>query len=642
MSYLVEAGAAHAAGQYDVALLKLNALLEAGEASEPVSALLADCLHRLGHLQAAAETHLVAAAQAPETAGDHYRKAAFLYECLGMDEDALYAALKARQRIEDDHALTLMLVGLLMRAGETGLAQLIKESLIASDRIADLNLAVSLIGIDRSDPLSLDLFARLHRLAPERPDYLVALKMLAREFCDFERLDAIDSIVPPEVWCLRSALVGAETPLDHLFWCGDEAANRRAGVPAEPLLMTPERRLRFRDHVMPERLRIGYLSADFVSTHVTMQLMRDVLRRHDPAAVSVTLFCHTPPALARADAAARREFGVIVPVGDLDDAAAAEVIRRHGIDILVDLKGHTAHARPGILNAGAAPIQAGWLGFPGSAVGIDLDYIIADPVVAPASAAPHYHEKFCRLPETYQPNDPAGRPSGRPLTRAALGLPEDAFLFASFNHPRKITGAMVAVWSRILHRVPRSKLWILTENRRMAGNIAARFAALGIGPERLIFAAPLPREEHFARLSLADLMLDTSPCNGHTTTADALWCGVPVLTLRGSNFASRVAESLVWAAGLPDLVAEDAADYVERAVALASEPARCRRLSRRLLAERHRLPLFDSARFTRHLEGGYRAMAARFRAGLAPDHIDVEPIGLEEALALVLRDSAAA
>ncbi|MCQ2003869.1 glycosyl transferase [Rhizobium sp. NRK18] len=416
-----------------------------------------------------------------------------------------------------------------------------------------------------------------------------------------------------------------DTPHFHVCWCADEAINVRVRDAHGPAPFTAESRAARRafPHRFGDRIRVGYLSNDFFSAHATMMLLSGVLRRHDRNRFDITLFCHTPPDLVAKDDGLRHSLGTIVPVGHLGPEDACRLIREHGIDILVDLKGHTKGARIDILNAGAAPIQASWLGFPGSGSAIDCDYLIGDPVVTPAGSAPFYHEKLCRLPESYQPNNSLDRPRPSAADRQALGLPEDRFIFSSFNSSWKISPETFALWSRILKETGDSLLWTMVTEPLAQENLRNAMAKAGVDPARILFAGPEPYERHLARAQAADLHLDPFPCNGHTTTSDMLWAGVPVVTMKGSHFASRVSESLLRALDMPELVADSPDGYVDLCTSLAENPQALLSLRSKLSANRGRAALFDTERFTRHLEDGYCLMVERAKAGLEPDHIDV-------------------
>ncbi|OLP53627.1 hypothetical protein BJF92_05595 [Rhizobium rhizosphaerae] len=420
-------------------------------------------------------------------------------------------------------------------------------------------------------------------------------------------------------------MIGVEYPFMNINWCDDERINAMMTniKLSAPLTELSRAARRARPHTFNKPLKIGYLSCDFYSQHATMLLFRGVLEHHDPDVVDVTLFCYSDPKSYSYDDGWRSLQDNLVVIRDLSDEEAAAAIREAGIDILVDLKGHTRGGRGGILNLGGAPVQVAYLGFPGSGCGIDCDYIIGDHFVLPDSSQPHYHEMFCRLPESYQANDNTRRADPPAATRASLGLPENRFVFASFNAVRKITHRTATLWARILREVPDSVLWMMCPSVFAQDNFLVWMTEQGIARERIIFAPFADYAQHVARLKAADLGLDTFPVNGHTTSSDKLWAGLPVATIKGRHFASRVTESLLNGVGLPELVAEDDEAYVALCVALARDRMRLDALRRKLADGRDSAPLYDTARFTRHLEEAYRIMAARAEAGLEPDHFDV-------------------
>lgn len=416
-----------------------------------------------------------------------------------------------------------------------------------------------------------------------------------------------------------------ENPLDNLSWCGDEALNARLTRIQNGKAFTPESRAarRAHPHTFTDRIRIGYLSNDFSDQHATMRLFQSVIFKHDREKFDVSLFCYTENKVIDTDNGLRAQYPGLVPIGHLSDEQAAARIRECGIDILIDLKGHTKGARIDLINRGAAPIQAAYLGFPGSGTGIDCDYVISDPIVTSDESREHYHEKLCRLPESYQANDDTHRLLPPAMSRLEAGLPEDAIVFASFNAARKITPLTARLWTRILKAVEGSVLWIMCDNEFSRGNFLRYMIDAGIEANRIVFAKSLPYDRHVARLQAADIGLDTFPYNGHTTTSDKLWAGLPVVTMKGSNFASRVSESLLNALGMPQLVAPDAKSYVDFCVRLATDAEERAAIRQTLAANRFTAPLFDTERFTRHLETAFTMMIERARDGLEPDHIDV-------------------
>ena len=418
---------------------------------------------------------------------------------------------------------------------------------------------------------------------------------------------------------------GVDDPHDHIMWCDDESLNARVTRMHGGTAFTERSRKDRREtpHRFGPKIRIGYLSNDIADQHATMRLLQGVILAHDREKFDISLFCFTDDDVKSADLGMRRQYRTIVPIGPLDDEGAARLIRSRNIDILVDLKGHTRDARVSLVNRGLAPIQVAYLGFPGSATGIDCDYVIGDAVVTPDSAKPFYHEKFCRLPESYQANDGLHRPHTPPARRIDLGLPEDAFVIAQFNGVRKISPRTARLWARVLKAIPNAVLWMMCGDPDAQANFNLFMQAQGVSAERIVYASRAAYPAHIARLQAADIAIDTFPTNGHTTTSDKLWAGLPVVTLRGRNFTSRVSESLLTAIGAPELVLDNEDQLVALCLALAGDPARLEALRARLAENRFKAPLFDTERFTRHLERAFEMMVEREKQGFAPEHFDV-------------------
>ena len=371
-----------------------------------------------------------------------------------------------------------------------------------------------------------------------------------------------------------------------------------------------------------DKITVGYFSADF-HDHATAQLMIGFFERHDRSAFETIAFDFGPP---RDDEMARRlavAFDRFMDVRAMADGDIADLSRRLGVDIAVDLKGFTQDSRPGIFARRAAPIQVSYLGYPGTLGCGWMDYLIADPVVVPPASYGFYAEKIVQLPHSYQVND-AERPiADTPWRRADAGLPEAGFVFCCFNNSFKINPEVLDAWMRILSQVEDSVLWLLEDTPAAARHLVQEAARRGVAAERLVFAPRVPVAEHLARHRLADLFLDTLPYNAHTTASDALWAGLPVLTCMGDAFASRVAASLLTAVGLADLIAPDRSAYERLAVDLATAPDRLGVIRRRLADKRLTMPLFDTALSTRHIEAAWVAMMDRHRRGLAPEHLQV-------------------
>jgi len=369
----------------------------------------------------------------------------------------------------------------------------------------------------------------------------------------------------------------------------------------------------------PGPLRLGYLSSDF-HAHATALLVVELLERHDPDRFEVFLYCHSEQDGTPLQARVRATTKHFRDVRHLGDAEVAKLMRDDGIDIVVDLKGQTTDTRFQLLAARPAPVQVSFLGYPGTCGAPFLDYVVGDPIVTPLSAADHYSERIAQMPVCYQPNDSRRELPPAP-TRAELGLPDDAIVMCCFNQTYKVLPAMADLWARILDGAPNAVLWLLIWNENAAGNLVRELQARGVDPERVFFSPRATIAGHQARLQCADLFLDTWPYNAHTTASEALWGGVPVLTVPGETFASRVAASLVTACGLPEFACDTPETYVARAIALANDPAPLRAAQRHLVEHRRQLPLFDGARFARDFEALLQRMWDRHDAGLAPDHL---------------------
>jgi predicted O-linked N-acetylglucosamine transferase (SPINDLY family) len=377
--------------------------------------------------------------------------------------------------------------------------------------------------------------------------------------------------------------------------------------------------------VLPrERLRVGYLSCDFRNNAVG-HLTRGLFRAHDRARVEAFAYSYGPDdgSVYRRTVEADAEH--FADVAALSHADAARRIHADGIDVLVDLVGGAGNGRPEILALRPAPVQVHFLGYPATVGAALVDYFVGDRVAIPDGAEGSFDEAVVRLPDAYQLNDDRQEIAGTAPTRAACGLPEDAFVFACFNASYKIEPDIFDDWMRVLARVPGSVLWLLETAPAMAANLRREAEARGVAPARLVFAAMAEKPRHLARHRLAQLFLDTPSCNAHTTASDALWAGLPVLTRPGETFASRVAASLLAAARLPELVVPDREAYVETAVRLATDPPVLAALTARLRSEPARLPLFDTPRTVRALERAYAAMWERHRRGAPPEGFDVAP-----------------
>jgi predicted O-linked N-acetylglucosamine transferase (SPINDLY family) len=364
------------------------------------------------------------------------------------------------------------------------------------------------------------------------------------------------------------------------------------------------------------RLKIGYLSSDF-REHAVGFLMTDVLGLHDRQNVEVFAYYCGPEARDPLHAHFQATTDHWIPISHLDDAAAAERMVADGIQILVDLNGYTREARLKLVARRPAPVIINWLGYPGTMGSPYHHFLIADDWIIPPSEELYYSEKVLRLP-CYQPSARKRQLAPEQPTRRGAGLPEDAVVFCCFNGIHKLTRFTLDRWLQILARVPGSVLWLLSSDEATHERLRAYAAHAGIEPERLVFAAKLANPAHLARYVLADLFLDTTPYGAHTTASDALRMGVPVLTVSGRSFASRVCGSLARAAGLPELVCGSTAEYVDKAVELGTDPGKLQALRAELVSRTEQCTLFDTPLLVRHLEELYREAWEAFRAGRLP------------------------
>ncbi len=374
-----------------------------------------------------------------------------------------------------------------------------------------------------------------------------------------------------------------------------------------------------------DRIRIDYFSADF-RNHPGAQSVVGLFEHHDKSRFEITALSYGPDDGSDLRNRIKSAAENFVDVGAMTDDEIAEFIRRREIDIVVDRTGLMQYGRFSVPSRRVAPIQVSFLGYPGT-MGADwMDYIIADPTIIPENHFQFYSEQVVWLPDTYQPNDDKRHILERLPTRPECNLPEAAFVFCCFNNTYKITPEVFSVWMRLLAATEGSVLWLIETSSTATQNLRREAKARGISPERLIFAPKIPRAEHLSRHRQADLFLDTSPYNAHTTASDALWAGVPLVTCLGCTFVSRVAASLLRAVGLPELVTTSLEDYEALALKLAREPSFLAAIKAKLARNRGTHPLFDTARYARHIEAAYTTMWQRYQSGETPKAFAVEKL----------------
>lgn len=371
----------------------------------------------------------------------------------------------------------------------------------------------------------------------------------------------------------------------------------------------------------PQRLRVGYLSSDF-RTHPVSFLLAGVWEHHDRNRFEVHALSLNPPDTSPTGQRVRAAFEHFHDLGHLNDAEIAQTIARLGLHLIIDLMGHTQGSRPGILARRPAPLQINYLGFPGTSGMACLDYLIADPYLVPEDQVAHYSEKLLWLPECFQANDDRRQIAAAPH-RQDLGLPPQGLVFCCFNNSYKINPPLFDIWCEMLHAAPGSVLWLYAPQAAARQHLLQEAEKRGIDAPRLIFAEALPYPEHLARLGQADLFLDTLPFNAGTTASDALWAGLPILTCAGHTLAGRMAGSLLHNLGLGDLVTPSLTAYRDLGLLMARHPDILQNLRQRIANGKTWSPVFDTRRFTRHLEAGLEAAWARHAQGQAPDHLRI-------------------
>lgn len=606
-------------GAYDQALSTLSPLLQSTPASADAYILAATIQERKGNPLDAARLFENVIDLTPSLKREVAFRACQYYMENQLPERALGALLKLYRYLPDDVDVNHSICSLYREAARYPDAAPFAEKLAVIGQDFDnwLNAGLVLLGVGQVEKA----FPVLKAAYDARPTERLALTELfwcAISLCEFELSDKLQAELEQAYAADGMTLDIRENVFRSLHWSGDEAYHVLSAIKtAETHMGKVAPRLPYQPKA-GRRLRIGYVSCDFYD-HATMALLAGVLEGHNRDRFEVFGICHTPAKLRKGPARQRFMDAVehYVDILDLDDDAAEQTIRALDLDILVDLKGFTFGNRLSLFCRRPAPIQVSYLGFPGSVIGVGIDYAIADRFVTPPSSDQFYAEKIIRLPNSYQANDSTRVQAFREGPRSAHGLPEEGVVFCSFNQTVKIRHFLFQSWMEILKAVDGSVLWLLDMRPAVQQNLRAKAVKMGVDPDRIIFAPKKPMPEHIKRLCYADIALDTFPCNGHTTTADALWAGVPVVTAKGSSFASRVSESLLNAVGLSELVANDITEFGRLAIELAQDGVRQSRLRQHLIDARTTAPLFDTTRFTRDFEAALEEIcmdAARLSA----------------------------
>lgn len=414
------------------------------------------------------------------------------------------------------------------------------------------------------------------------------------------------------------------TPFSLLFTEDNpQTHKKRSEIFAKSVFLYKSIPINIRTLNSKKRIRIGYFSADF-HNHATMILMSKIFNLHDREKFEIYAYSIGPKRDDYMRENLIKSVDVFDDVSQMSDRDIALLARQDEIDIAIDLKGYTHQCRAGIFAFRAAPIQINYLGYPGT-MGTDfIDYIIADRIIIPKQLRDCYTEEIIYMPNSYQPNNNDRQISEKKIIKSDVGLPKDSFVFCSFNNNYKITSKEFDIWMNILKKVKGSVLWLLKSNQWAEQNLKKEAQKRGVDSSRLVFANKLPNKEHLARLKLADLFIDTFNVNAHTTASDALWAELPVVTKIGKGFPARVAASLLNAVGLPELITNNEKDYESLILDLAINRVKLLEIKNKLSINRLSYPLFDSEKYTKHLENGYQQVYQNYIDQRKPKTISID------------------
>jgi protein O-GlcNAc transferase len=609
-------------GRYDEALVNFDRMIAAHPELAIVHANRATALQGLGRFEEALAAADVAIGLGPPSAEYLCRRGAAL-AALERNREALAAFNEAL-------ALQPQSVEVLSRRGIV-LATLGIEEQSLADFEKALRLAPdnSSLHYNRGHTLMLlrrhaEAAAEFEHLLKKTPDFPFARGNLVDcrlQLCHWRGLD--EEIARVDAGVINGARV--IRPLQYIAVSQSEADQRRCARIWADYAFPEVSPLAQGARYGHERIRIAYVSADFRDHSVAM-LAAGVFERHDRRrfeSFGLSIGADDGSAMR---ARLAKAFDHFIDGRDRSDADLARLLHENEIDIAVDLMGSTVGSRTPVFAHRPAPVQVSWLGFPGTMGVPFLNYLLADPITAPQSSAPHFDEKIVHLPGCYLPNDDT-RALARAPSRTAAGLPERGFVFSAFNPTHKIRLPLFDIWMRLLAAVPESVLWLSWAPDAARRSLLAAARARRVDDARLIFAPFVSAQpDHLARLSLADLYLDTLPYNAHASACDSLWAGVPAVSCRGKTFAGRVGASLLSTLGLPELIAHSPADYEAIALRLAQDAGALAAVREKLAQQRSTAPLFDTTRFTRHLEAAFQRMWARNEAGLLPEAFAVGPV----------------
>lgn len=580
-------------------------------------------LRMVGRLEEALGAFDAALALDPNVMGIHNNRGNLLWQ-LGRDEEAIAAYRHVLGR-EPNRIDALLNCGrsfaVLKRYAE---AEACYEKVLAQDpnHFACLyNYGVALEEQGKIDPALLK-YKRARQIAPDDVGALNVAFGLEMVVCDWGGwADQSRRMIE----AVRQGKPGV-APL-HFIECTDDPADQLACArlfaakkfpPSSAPLWTGQR-------YRHDRIRVAYVSSD-LRNHPVAYLTSGLFEAHDRARFEIVAISSGAVKESAERTRLKAAFDRFIDVPDKNDREVAHLMRELEIDIAVDLNGHTEGARTAALALRPAPVAVNYLGFPATMGADYIDYIVADRYVIPPGYEAHYSEAVVRMPDVFQVNDSRRQASVRTPSRAEAGLPERGFVFCTFNRSNKISPPFFDAWMGLLKDIEGSVLWLVGGKPQVEKNLRAEAARLGVDPARLVFAAPVPYADHLARHRCADLFLDVLPFNAGTTTSDALFMGLPVVTPSGGAFAARMAGSLLTAVGLPELIAASMEEYIALASRLAKNPGALAETKAKLARNNETSPLFDTARFCRHLERAFVTMWERSQRGEKPSGFAVETI----------------
>jgi protein O-GlcNAc transferase len=610
-------------GRHAEALASFERALALQPANHEIRYNRANSLHSLGRFEDALREYDAVLAADPRAAQAHNNRG-FVLERLARFEEAL-ASFETALKLRPDDSDALLNRGnalLALSRPAEAVASYDQALARAPQRLDALhNRAQALVLMRRYDE-AIAAFEAVLAIDPANPSASAGLANCRLLTCDWK---AVADIAERARTAARggdwsrldpfAALCLFDEPADHLEYARTYV--RRSVAPAMPPL--PARQARG-----SERISIAYLSSDF-RNHPVVHLTAELYARHDRRRFEVIGISFGPDDKSDARARVVSAFDSFHDVRYMSDSAAADLVRDLGVDIAVDLNGHTAGARLGILARNPAPVQVQYLGYLGTTGAEFIDYVIADAIVLPHDQQALYTEKIVHLPQCFQIGDPIEREPSHVFARGELSLPEAGFVFCCFNNTYKITSPVFDRWMRLLKAIDGSVFWLYGANAPAMSSLRREAQSRGVDPARLVFAPALPLADYRARLCRADLFLDTLPYNAGATANDALAAGLPIVTCAGRGFAGRMGASLLNAVGLPELITRDLDAYETLALTLATDPALLQSIRDKLLRNSRTSPLFDVESTCRHIEAAYTTMWEIHRRGESPRGFRVEP-----------------